>query len=198
MCNAVSDYPWTSHQGYVSAARKWDWLHKRPLLDRFSKELNKAKRQYQSFVQCENSSEVTDFFNKKNLPSFFGSRDFVEWIKDTCRQLQNHKEIPQSRDLAPTIAEIKLAVCQFYEIEEKELGQTKRGWMNEPRNVAVYLSRRRCVLRLDEIGQEFGIGKYSTVSSIVTRTEKQLMQNKQLRKRIEEIGLKLNKGQAKI
>jgi hypothetical protein len=50
---------------------------------------------------------------------------------------------------------------------------------------------------LEEIGQEFGIGKYSSVSSIVTRTEKQLVQNKQLRKRVDEIDLKLNKSQAK-
>ncbi|MCD4688219.1 MAG: transposase [Desulfuromonadaceae bacterium] len=197
MCNAVGDYLWTSHQGYVSSAKKWDWLHKGSLLDRFSKEPNKAKRQYQRFVQCEDSAEVTDFFSKKNLASFFGSLDFVEWIKASYRQLQNHEEIPQARDLAPTIAEIKGAVCQFYKIQEKELGLTKRGWMNEPRNVAVYLARRRCGLRLEEIGQEFGIGKYSTVSSIVTRTEKQLIQNKQLRKRIDEIGLKFNKSQAK-
>ena len=197
ICNTVGDYLWSSHQGYISSARKWDWLHKGTLLDMFSKERNKAKRQYQSYVQCEDSEEVIDFFSKKNMASFFGSRDFVQWIKATYRQLQNHDEIPQSRGLAPTIAEIKRAVCQGYAIEEKELEQTKRGWMNEPRNVAVYLARRRCGLRLEEIGQEFGIGKYSTVSSIVTRTEKQLIQDKQLRKRIDEISQKFNKSQAK-
>lgn len=57
-----------------------------------------------------------------------------------------------------------------------------------------YLARKRCGLRLEEIGQEFGIEKYSSASSIVTRTEKQLVQNKQLRKRIDEISLKLNKS----
>jgi len=197
MCNAADEYPWSSHQGYITSAKKWDWLHKESLLDMFSREQDKAKRQYKSFVQCEDSAEVTDFFSKKNLASFFGTRDFVEWIKATYRQLQNHEEIPQSRDLAPTIAEIKRAVCQCYEVEEGRLDQTKRGWVNEPRNVAVYLARRRCGLRLEEIGKEFGISKYSSVSSIVTRTEKQLVQNKQLHKRIDEIGLNLNKGQAK-
>ena len=197
MCNAVDDYLWSSHHGYISSAKKWDWLNKGTLLEMFSKEQNEAKRRYQNFVQCEDSKEVSDFFSKKNLASFFGSRDFVEWIKATYRQLQNHKEIPQSRDLAPTISEIRRAVCQCYEIQEKDLEQTKRGKMNEPRNVAVYLARRISGLRLEEIGQEFGIGKYSSVSSIVTRTEKQLVQNKQLRKRVDEIELKFNKSQAK-
>ncbi len=40
-------------------------------------------------------------------------------------------------------------------------------------------------MRLTEIGQEFGILRYSSVSSIVTRTEKQLLNKKQLRNRIE-------------
>lgn len=197
MCNSVGDYPWSSHQGYISSAKKWDWLNKATLLDMFSKEQNKAKRQYLNFVQCENSAEVTDFFSKKNLPTFFCTQDFVEWIKATYHQLQNHEEIPQSRGLAPTISEIKQAVCQCYKIQEKDLELTKRGRINEPRNVAVYLARRRCGLRLEEIGQEFGIEKYSSVSSIVTRTEKLLVQNKQLRKRIDIIELKLNKSQAK-
>ena len=65
----------------------------------------------------------------------------------------------KSRDLATTVADIKQAVCQFYEIEEKELGQTKRGWMNKPRNVAVDLARRQCGLRLEDIGKEFGMGE---------------------------------------
>jgi len=52
-------------------------------------------------------------------------------------------------------------------------------------------------LPLEKIGQEFGIEKYSSVSNIATRAEKQLAQNKQLHKRIDEIDLKVNKGQAK-
>jgi chromosomal replication initiation ATPase DnaA len=61
----------------------------------------------------------------------------------------------------------------------------------------VYLARKRCGLRLEEIGQEFELLQYSSVSSIVTRTEKQLSKNKQLRNRIKEISQKLSKGQAK-
>jgi chromosomal replication initiation ATPase DnaA len=69
--------------------------------------------------------------------------------------------------------------------------------VNEARNVAIYLARKRCGLLLEEIGQEFELLQYSSVSSIVTRTEKQLSKNKQLRNRIKEINQKLNKGQAK-
>jgi REP element-mobilizing transposase RayT len=198
MCEAVGDHLWSSHHGYISSAKKWDWLHKKPLLDMFDENLLKAERQYKSFVQCEDSVEVTNFFSKKNLASFFGSRDFIKWVKATYQQLQKHTEIPQARQLAPTIAEIKLVVCQYYKVEDRRFEQTKRGQVNEPRNVAIYLARKKCGLRLEEIGREFALLKYSSVSSIVTRTENLLKNNRQLRDRVEEVGLMLNKNQAKV
>lgn len=197
MCRAVGDYPWSSHHGYISSAKIWDWLHKEFLLGMFAAEPIKAKEEYKDFVQGEDSTQVTDFFSKKNLALFFGSQDYVEWIKETYHDLKQHDEIPQSRHLVPTIAEIKRLVCQYYGVEEKKLEDTKRGQANEPRNVAVYLARKRCGLRLEEIGKDFGYTKYSSVSSIVTRIENQLSQNEQLRKRIDSIGLQLKKGHAK-
>lgn len=197
MCNGASDYLWSSHHGYLISTKKWEWLHKEFLLGMFDRDLQKAKRQYKSFVQCEDSAEVTAFFSKKNLASFFGSQNFIDWIKATYHQLQNHKEIPQSRHLAPTIVEIKKRVSLHYDVEPRQLEQTRRGQENEPRNVAVYLARKRCGLRLEEIGREFGILKYSSVSSIVTRTEKQILKNKKLQNRIEKINRMLVKSQAK-
>ena len=163
----------------------------------FSQEKQKARRQYKDFVGCEDSGEVTDFFGKKNLASFFGSRNFIDWVKETYHQLQSNREISQSRLLAPTITEIKEIVCQCYEVEEQSLKESKRGRSNEPRNVAVYLAGKKCGLRLEEIGREFGIEKYSSVSSIVTKTEKQLSQNRELKNMVDGICQGLDKSQAK-
>jgi hypothetical protein len=90
----------------------------------FSQERQKARRQYKDFVRGEDSGEVTDFFSKKNLASFFGSQNFVDWVKATYHQLKSNKEIPQSRLLAPTITEIKEIVCQCYEVEEQSLEES--------------------------------------------------------------------------
>ena len=93
---------------------------------------------------------------------------------------KQHDEVPESRQLAPTIADIKKAVCQLYKENENVLEQTKRGKVNEPRNLSIYLARRHSGLRLSEIGREFGLEKCSSVSSIVMRTEQLLSQNKRL------------------
>ena len=105
--------------------------------------------------------------------------------------------MPHSKELVPTITQIKNAVSQSYGIKREALEQSKRGQINEPRNVAIFLSRKHSGLRLEEIGKEFGLGKYSSVSSVVIRIGAQLIRNKQLQKRLKEIRHTLDKSQAK-
>jgi len=49
-------------------------------------------------------------------------------------------------------------------------------------------------LKLSEIGKEFGLEKYSSVSSTVMRTEQMISQNKKLKKRVEKLRSMLGKG----
>jgi REP element-mobilizing transposase RayT len=197
LCKTVADYSWSSHQGYLSDAGKWDWLFKHFLLGMFSDQPRRARKEYLKFVQDEDSMAVLKFFSKKNLASIFGSENFVQWVKTKYHALKKNREVPQSRQLAPTIAEIKKAVSLCFGVEEKVLSRTKRGQVNEPRNLAIFISRKRSGLKLDEIGKEFDLGSYSSVSSVVIRTEHLLSRNKELRKMMDTINSKLNKSQAK-
>jgi putative transposase len=198
MCKWCEDYPWSSHPGYISMAKKWDWLYKEFLLGMLADTKAKAKKSYPEFVRKDDSPEITDFYSTKNLASVFGTRDFVDWVRKKFYRLKRCNEIPQSRQLAPTIAEIKEAVSRSYGVSGQVLEQAKRGRENEPRNVAVFLARKGSGLSLETIGREFGIEKYSTVSSIVVRTDKLLSGNRKLQNRIEEIKRKMGKSQAKI
>lgn len=180
ICKSVSDYSWSSHHAYVAKTKQLEWLYTDLLLSMFSESPDKAISGYIKFVQGEDSTEIKDFFSKKILPSILGSRNFVEWVKAKFYQIKNHEEVPQSKDLAPTIIEIKKAVGIRYEIDTKELEETKRGQKNEPRDVAIYLSRKHSGLSLEEIGKQFGLIKYSTVSNVVRRIESQLADSNQL------------------
>ena len=124
--------------------------------------------------------------------------DFIEWVKGKYRGNKEHCEVPDYRQLASTIGEIKRIVSQIYNVEEQSLENTTRGKVNEPRNVAIYIARKRSGLRLEEIGNEFGLEKYSSVSSIVCRTEQQLSKNKKLRNLVDKVKRELKKSQAKI
>jgi putative transposase len=119
-------------------------------------------------------------------------------VKKKFYRVKSHAEIPQSRQLAPTIAEIKEKVCRCYGVKQQALEKTKRGQVNEPRNIAIYLTRKRSSLAFEIIGREFGLEKYSSVSSIATRTEEQLLKDKNMQNRFKERGRMIKKSQAKI
>jgi len=162
----------------------------------FSDRPANAKRQYIEFVEGEDSDLVTGFFGRKSLASIFGSQDFIKWVKAKYYQLKKDDEIPQSRQLTPTIVEIKEAVSRKYEVTASSLEEGKRGQVNEPRNVAIYLARKHSGLPLKEIGKEFGFEKYSSVSSIVSRTTTHLAQSKQMRRQVDGIMQQLGNGKS--
>jgi hypothetical protein len=127
MCKFVGEYTESSHHGYIFSANKWNWLYKEFLFGMFAEKKTRAKKKYLEFVNNEESSEVTDFYSKKNLATVFGTQDFIDWVKGEFYSLKSHAEISQSRQLAPTIAEIKEQVCRCYGVEEQALEKSKRG-----------------------------------------------------------------------
>lgn len=189
----IREYPWSSHQGYVSNAKKWDWLHKHFLLEMFSDRPFVAKKIYREFVADEDSPEILSFFGKKNVASLFGSTDFIQWIKKKYYLEKKHDEVPESKILSPTIAEIKKTVCDAYSVDEQALLQTRRGYLNEPRVISMYLGRKLAGLSLTELGSAFSTRKYSSVGSVILRMERRLADDKQLQKRVNSLRTKLAK-----
>ena len=155
----------------------------------------KRIRLYKKFVLKETPEEINQIFGRRNLPAVLGSKSFVDRIKDKFFNLKNAEQMSETKRLAPDIDKIKHAVCMFYDIKETELYVTRRGYLNEPRNVAVYLIRRLRNDTLKHVGQEFGIEKYSTVSSIVERVKYEVKADKGLKNRIQNLAEKISKSQ---
>ena len=65
----------------------------------------------------------------------------------------------------------------------KSLNGIRRGIINEPGNVAIYLTRCLRHDSLKEIGKEFDVPNYSSVSSIIESMKANLAGNKKLKKR---------------
>ena len=97
--------------------------------------------------------------------------------------------------MAPDADKVVAAVCDFYQVSSKELLFSKRGSENLPRDVAIYLVRRLCRMTLPEVGSEFGIGNYSTVSSAIQRVKSRTEGGKQLGQELDGIAKKVTKGQ---
>jgi putative transposase len=124
-----------------------------------------------------------------------GSEGFVSAVKERFFARKLDDEVPESRELAPEVDEIKRAVCEFYGVAEAELLVSRRGSFNEARNVAICLARRLRRDRLKEIGEEFQMNTYSSVSSVIERVKVALAADKGLRRRVERISRIITKSQ---
>jgi putative transposase len=176
----MEKYPWSSHNGYLTDAEDWAWLHKEPVLDRL-----KSRKKYLAFVRNEDE-EVERVFELKKLPSMLGGERFMEWVKEEFFGGAKRREVPQSAVLAPSRERILESVCSVYGVERGELFKSRRGQENGPRNAAVYLLRKVRGESSTDIASLFGLCTYSSVSSIIARINERLADDHVLREKIKE------------
>ena len=193
----LASYDWSSHKSYLSNAKKWEWLYKEFVLGMFSENSAESKKKYMEFVQKETPEEVNGIFGRKNLPSIIGRDEFIARIKNKFFKTKHHMEVPESKLLAPDMGKIKEEVCKFYGVEEGELYYSRRGLTNNARDMAIYLSRQLTGSKLTEIGKEFGLNNYSTVSTIIERMKDRILKEPKMNKSLELIKNNLNMSQEK-
>jgi len=194
----MDQYAWSSHMGYLSDAEEWEWLHKNFVLGMLAKYKAVQIRKYRQFVEKPDSDELVSVFEKANLPSMLGGKKFIDWVKELFFKGKIEKEVPQSKTLVPDRRTLIKAVCDFYGAGEKELIAMRRGTENEPRDVAIYLLRTVCGEPLMQIGKEFGMTRYSSVSSAVNRIKKKRQNDDKFIERVNALMALAKKGQAKI
>ena len=193
--NKLEDYVWSSHAGYVSSSEKWNWLYKDFVLLMLSEEKQKQKKAYKDFVREVESSGVIKFFKKTNLPAILGREEFIAGIRRKFNKQGSENGVPQSRMLALSVAEIKQIVAMEYKTTVDALTASCRGRVNEPRDVAIFLSRKNSGKSLLEIGAEFKIKQFSSVSTVVNKIKKRVGEERKLKKRVQKIEQTINKSQ---
>ena len=195
MVEKLDSYKWSSHQGYISNSKKWDWLHKEFALSLLSDDKRHQLRLYEEFVAGEDAKEITGIFEKRKLPSILGSQGFINWARGRFFEKKRHIEIPDSKSLAPGGEEIRQFVCRVYQVSEQDLLKSRRGRSNEARNVAIYLTRQLRGEGLDAICREYGLKKHSSASSAIERVRIQILKDRSFRNRLEELRRSIFKSQ---
>ena len=83
----------------------------------------------------------------------------------------------------------------MFNISRDELYRSRRGQLNEPGNVAIFLTRKLRRDSQNEIGSRFRMKKYSSVSSVIERMKKQMLTDQNMRKRVDMVAGRVNKSQ---
>jgi REP element-mobilizing transposase RayT len=187
--DTAENYAWSSHKGYLSKAKKWDWLHKQFILSMLEKAPEKRAKRYREFMNEKEDGCLLRTLSKKKLPSILGDNQFVDNLKTRFFEQKRNIEVPESKRLAPDIDKIKQVICAYYDINEGQLYLTKRAVFNEARAMGLYLARHLRGDFLKNIGAQFQIDNYSTVSSIIERFKSRLQSDRGLAKRVNQVRL---------
>ncbi|MCP3892618.1 MAG: transposase, partial [Desulfobulbaceae bacterium] len=147
----MADYRWSSHKGYLSYAKTWNWIEKDLIFSMLTPKKKGRLKAFIEFMEQDDSERIKRFFSLKQLPSLLGPERFTTKIRKEFYFKKKSREIPESKQLAPTPNIILEEVCHYYNVTPDELRITRRGWFNRPRNVAIYLIRMLCAKKLTDI-----------------------------------------------
>ncbi|KXB09012.1 hypothetical protein AKJ60_01245, partial [candidate division MSBL1 archaeon SCGC-AAA385M11] len=164
--------------------KKWKWVYTDFLSAMLTPDKTHRSKAYRQFM-VETDEEIAGILEGNKWPSFLGGADFVEWVKHRFYGgSADEDEIPQTKALTLDVDWIVRTVAAFYKVDEKNICTSRRGYFNEPRNVAVYLARKLRRDKLTEIGRDFSINRYSSVSSIIRRMEEGIATDAELKNRV--------------
>jgi putative transposase len=181
----IDTYKWSSHKGYLSVAKKWDWLHKNYILSLLSKKRKDRLRYYRNWVSVEDEDEVSKKISGVKWPVCLGSQAFIDRIKEKYGLGKINKEIPSSRELLPDANRILDEVCRFYGMTVSEIIKKRRGRRNDARNAAIYLTRKLRMDTFQQIGEQYEIDSDRTVRSVFERMKKRFNKDRNLARQIE-------------
>ncbi|MCP4024228.1 MAG: hypothetical protein GY729_20475 [Desulfobacteraceae bacterium] len=163
----MTEYKWSSYKGYLSYSKTWNWIEKNFIFSILTPKKKGSLKPFVEFMEQDDSERVKRFFSLKNLPSIFGPKSYIAKIKEQFYFKKKSKEIPESKQLAPSPEIILDVVCRYYQVTLKDLRVTRCGWFNRPRNIAIYLIRMLCSRKLTEISDLFEMNTYGAVSNAI-------------------------------
>ncbi len=168
------EYPWSSHGNFLKSRGVPNWLIVDELLRLFSSQRRQARKLYLSFIHQGSNPELVRFYKRKHLGWILGGEDFIDSMKQVvANQEMDGIEIPQSRKIRGEVLleRIVADVSIHFGVTRQELMRSRRGTLNQARNVAIYLARELSGLKLREVANYFGAISHRTVAVIHFKTK---------------------------
>ncbi len=187
----IDRYRWSSHWGYLNKNQCPNWLNTGSVMSRFG-----GLTEYQKFMHNEIEEEIEEFYKGPYQKPVLGSKTFIERIREKLGDnARVDQEKPESRRVfGLEIERIVEATARDYGEGVGELKRRKRGEENEPRMVAIYLSRQLGGHKHGEIGKVVGLEKTSSVSSAYLRMKARVTKERRLVRSVRRIEEALTKS----
>ncbi|TQV78896.1 hypothetical protein FKG94_12835 [Exilibacterium tricleocarpae] len=159
-------YPWSSYSTYVTNSTCPQWLYREPIYGEIGG--TPPGQAYREYVEEGTDREIPESHGKPGFSVILGSKAFRE---EACAKVVSWREVSRKGLAEPvSIVAVVDAVSAYYRCEKTSIIIGRRGpRANIPRWIAMKLCQDLCGQTLSEIGKEFGVGSYSTVSQTIAR-----------------------------
>ena len=176
-------YPWSSHSGYLGI-KEVPWLTTEWVLKRLGQTETESRMRYQAFIQEGiGEGKRKEFYQGNQDGRILGEDRFVEEVLT---------KIESKGGKPPSIQKIIKAVCQEYDLKEKELGlRGQDRKRSEARAVVGWIAVQKGSATLTEVGKRFE-RDVATLSITTLRLQERAKRSEELKKRLEHLCLILN------
>jgi len=180
----LREYRWSSYRAYVGLEREPEWLTTGRVLEMLGAGTEQERREmYREFVEsAAREGTKASLWERLEAGLVLGGREFVERMKGLVKG--DAKEQPGLRQLQRRVgmAEVVEYVAGLKGARWEEFRDEYGDW---GRDLALYLGRRLCGLKMRELAEWAGGVDEATVSAAIKRLELRSKTDQQLRERIE-------------
>lgn len=175
------EYDWSSYQDYAAARKPHEWLNRDFILGNFGNTFSAAEKNYKKFVTSLEGKEYKSPLKEVFASTILGGRGFIEHVKKFFVEGKEiSKQIPATKTLMEKATMEEILKCVDREFPESRLS----------RDVKQYLCHRYTSEGLKKIGEQFNVSE-SAVSHAVSRASKAIAQDKQVRKKVDDLIVKI-------
>ena len=181
----LATYRWSSYRAYINKAKAAEWLYREKTY-----QILGHKRRYQGYaryVMQGMDDDILRYYQRGNLASIIGGKDFRSWVYDNLLPELEAQE--KGRRIQPdmTMAMIVKGVARFFDTQPETLRKVIKGPQkgNEARKIAMYLCQEMADVRLKDIAEYFNLNHIGSVSFITHQVRKR--QNRGLTRTVDTV-----------
>lgn len=182
-------WPWSSLNFYLNNSGKDLGLKTDEVLNAFGKGAS-ARAEYAQYVKHGSTPELIRFYSKKNQPSVLGDEKFRDRVKGLAA-VTGARGVARGALVSkrPSTTRIVSSVADTFKVSGSSILHAARGpgSKNVPRWVAMYLCQEAGGITLQKIAGQFGLQRYGTVSTTISKLKGEFVGNPPLVNRVQRI-----------
>jgi len=195
LVSCPAKYRWSSYSDYLNKNKKNDWLYTHIIKERLVETASlKHTRDYKDYVENHTVDELSIFNSTKYTSPIIGTEKFRKEAlakADASKQNACAPDVKRARP-TPPLSKIISITAQHFDVTLKEVENSRRGQLNQPKLLCIYICRKKCGYALSEIAKAFKPISRNTVSTTVSKCEKLISTDRGIANRLELILRDLN------